>query len=79
MASSSRYDDLDFTVLKEVPLKSESKLLQLRVEVFNIFNHPNFDLPNNSFDSSTFGQVLTANAYGTRPPRQIQLGAKFIF
>ncbi len=74
-----RYDDLDFTVLKEVPLKSESKLLQLRVEVFNIFNHPNFDLPNNSFDSSTFGQVLTANAYGTRPPRQIQLGAKFIF
>ena len=74
-----RFDDLDFTVLKEVPFKTESRLLQLRLEVFNILNHPNFDLPNNSFDSSTFGQLLTANAYGSRPPRQIQLGAKFIF
>jgi hypothetical protein len=74
-----RFDDLDFTLLKEVPLKSEARLLQLRLEVFNIFNHPNFDLPNNNFDSTTFGQLQTANAYGSRPPRQIQLGVKIIF
>jgi len=36
-------------------------------------------LPNNNFDSKTFGEILSANAYGGRPPRQIQLGVKVIF
>ena len=74
-----RVDDLDFSVLKVIPLRSEARVIQLRAEAFNIINHPNFDLPNNNFDSSTVGQVQTANAYGSRPPRQIQLGVKFIF
>ena len=53
--------------------------LQFRAEFFNIANHPHFDLPNTNFDSAAFGQIQTANAYGTRPPRQIQLGLKYIF
>ena len=32
-----------------------------------------------AFDSRTFGFIQSANAYGGRPPRQIQLGAKLIF
>jgi hypothetical protein len=74
-----RIDDLDFTVLREIPLHGEASSLQLRGEFFNIFNHPNFDLPVNNFDSSSVGQIQTANAYGTRPPRQIQLGVKVLF
>jgi Carboxypeptidase regulatory-like domain/TonB dependent receptor len=72
------YDDLDFSVLKDVVF-TEKRRLQFRFEVFNIFNHPNFDLPNNNFDSKTFGQILSENEYGGRPPRQIQLGLKVIF
>jgi hypothetical protein len=74
-----RFDDLDFTVLREIPFKGETQRVQLRLEVFNILNHPNFDLPVGNFDSSSFGQIQTANAYGSRPPRQIQLGVKYIF
>jgi len=72
------YDNLDFSLLKDV-VWTESRRIQFRAEVFNIFNHPNFDLPNNNFDSKTFGQIQSANAYGGRPPRQIQLGIKLIF
>lgn len=74
-----RVDNLDFTLLREFPLRSEARLIQLRGEFFNIFNHPQFDLPVNNFDSASVGQIQTANAYGTRPPRQIQLGIKFIY
>lgn len=74
-----RFDDLDFTVLKEIPLMGNAQTLQLRGEFFNILNHPNFDLPTNNFDSSTVGAIQTANAYGGRPPRQVQLAIKYIF
>jgi hypothetical protein len=43
------FDDLDFTILKEIPLRSDAQSIQLRGEFFNILNHPNFDLPVNNF------------------------------
>ncbi len=73
------FRDVDFSLAKDIPLSSEARKLQFRAEVFNIFNRPNFDLPNVNFDAGTFGQVLSANAFGGKPPRQIQLGLKFIF
>jgi hypothetical protein len=27
----------------------------------------------------TFGRVLSANAFGNKPPRQVQLGFKYVF
>ena len=30
-------------------------------------------------DTPTFGEVLTENAYGNKPPRQIQLSFKYVF
>jgi hypothetical protein len=36
-------------------------------------------IPNHVFGSPTFWQVLSANASGNKPPRQIQLGLKYIF
>jgi hypothetical protein len=65
--------NFDMSVAKNVPLGS-ARFLQLRVELFNAFNHPNFGPPNIARDSSGFGQILTAgNA------RIIQFGLKFYF
>jgi len=64
----------DATLAKRIQF-SESKALQLRWEVFNIFNHTNFTtLGLNITTPSTYGIVT-----GTRDPRTMQLGAKFIF
>ncbi|MGA2135539.1 MAG: carboxypeptidase regulatory-like domain-containing protein [Bryobacteraceae bacterium] len=71
--------NLDFSMYKNISLGKESRRLQVRGEVFNLFNHPNFDIPNHVFEDPNFGQVLSANAYGNKPPRQIQLGIKYIF
>jgi len=73
------FANVDFSVYKNIMLRTESHRLQLRAEVFNLFNHPNFDLPNHVFESPNFGQVMSENAYGGKPPRQIQIGIKYIF
>lgn len=46
------YKQIDFSVLKKTRL-TESKNLEFRAEMFNLFNHPNFDEPN-SFFGGTF-------------------------
>jgi hypothetical protein len=71
--------NLDFSMYKNIKLHSESRHLQLRGEVFNLFNHPNFDIPIHVLASPNFGEVLSANAYGGKPPRQIQIGLKYVF
>jgi hypothetical protein len=66
----------DLALLKSVPL-SETKALQLRLETFNIFNHPQFFGPqavNGNISSPLFGEVVKA-----APPRLMQLAVKFTF
>jgi hypothetical protein len=63
----------DFSAFKNVRM-SESKDLQFRAEFFNLFNRPNFGLPNNDINSPTFGQIASA-----LPPRQIQFALKLLF
>jgi len=53
--------------------------LEFRAEFFNLFNHPQFDMPEIFFDSARFAAVGSANAFGNGPPRQIQLGLRFSF
>ena len=48
--------------------------LQFRAEAFNLFNHPNFNLPDNFLGSPTFGRISSA-----RDPRHIQFGLKLLF
>ncbi len=70
--------DFDISVQRNQQIR-EGGSLQLRADLFNIFNHPNFDVPDRIFDSATFGQLVSANAYGNRPPRQLQLGIRYSF
>jgi hypothetical protein len=66
----------DLALLKSVSL-TESKALQLRLETFNIFNHPQFFGPqavNGNISSPLFGEVVKA-----APPRLMQLAVKFTF
>jgi hypothetical protein len=72
-------NNLDFSLLKEIPFRHEGRRLELRFEFFNIFNIPHFDIPGRTFAESSLGVVQSANEYGNKPPRQIQLGLKYIF
>jgi hypothetical protein len=69
-------DNYDMAIAKSINL-TESKLLLIRVEAFNIFNHTQFNGPSavdGNIGSSTFGEVINA-----APPRILQAAAKFSF
>ena len=81
------YRNMDFALTKDTPLTERLKL-QLRAEFFNIFNHPNFALPNffvspgstnQGLITQTPDQAQTNPGLGGGGPRVIQLGAKFLF
>lgn len=64
----------DFDLAKDIPIK-EQRRIELRVELFNILNHTQFlNPPDGTFGDAAFGQVTNA-----RPPRIVQLAAKFYF
>lgn len=77
-------------LFKNFPLgRADSpRVLQLRLESYNVFNHPNFAQPDASFsDTQTFGHitsVIQPNQFGgqatdPQPSRATQLSAKFSF
>jgi hypothetical protein len=53
---------------------NEGARLQFRAEFFNLFNHPNFDLPEGDFESGDFGRVQSS-----KDSRQIQFGLRIDF
>lgn len=63
----------DFSALKNFRFM-ESKDLQFRAELFNIFNHANFGVPVNDMNSSNVGQIQTS-----QPGRLVQFALKFSF
>ncbi len=67
------YRNINASILRNTRL-SERMNLQLRLEAFNLFNTPNFNLPDNFLGSPTFGRILSA-----RDPRHLQFGAKLLF
>ena len=67
------FKNFNASLLKTTKLK-EGLDLQFRAEAFNLFNHPNFNLPDNFLGSPTFGQILSAQS-----PRHIQFGLKLLF
>lgn len=67
------YQNFNASLVKRTAI-TERLNLQLRAEVFNLFNHPNFGFPDNFLGSPSFGRITTA-----RDPRHIQFGAKLVF
>jgi hypothetical protein len=68
--------NFDLALLKTIKF-TESRILQIRLEAFNAFNHANFFGPlavNGDISSNLFGQVVNA-----APPREVQVAAKFFF
>jgi hypothetical protein len=80
---------LDFSLFKNISLTERFKL-QFRTEIFNIFNHPNFNAPNfggngvvaisnsGNFTSSTFGEIGSTRD-APYDPRQIQFALKLYY
>jgi hypothetical protein len=71
-----RLDNLDLSLLREIPFSGETRRLRLELQVFNVFNAAHYNLPVANFDSKNFSKILQANAM---PPRQMQIGIKYIF
>jgi hypothetical protein len=67
------YAAVDLSLGKDVAL-GESARLELRLEVFNLFNRANFDVPNRTAFTPNFGRIFSA-----APARQFQLGVKAAF
>ena len=67
------FQNVNVSLLKNTAL-GERLNLQFRAEAFNLFNHPNFNLPDNFLGSPTFGRITSA-----RDPRHIQFGLKLLF
>jgi hypothetical protein len=64
---------LDIALVKSFRV-TESLRLDARGESFNLFNHPNFDLPRRFSDLPTFGRVPSAG-----PSRQLQISLRLRF
>lgn len=74
------YHNTDLSLIKHTPLGGNVHL-QLRADVFDLFNHPNFGPPGNIVGSPAFGRI-TRTRFATGEggsSRQIQLAAKLSF
>jgi hypothetical protein len=74
------FNHTDLSVIRNLRFGQRIRL-QLRADVFNLFNHANFGPPGNVVGSPTFGKItrtrLTTGEAGSS--RQIQLAAKLTF
>ncbi len=70
---SPGYKNLDLVLSRNIRV-SERFSVQVRAEAFNVFNHPNFNLPVETLDDPAFGTITSA-----MDPRQIQFGLKIRF
>ena len=80
---------LDFSFFKDIPFNERIRL-QFRTEIFNIFNHPNFNAPNfggngvssvsgsGNFTNKSFGEIGSTRD-APYDPRQIQFALKLYY
>ena len=69
------FSQWDLSVLKDFPILSERRYLQLRFEAQNLFNHMNAANPNGAVTQRTFGMIT--GQLGS--PRRVMIAAKFYF
>jgi len=67
------YVNLDASLVKRVKLSGKMSA-ELRLDAFNVFNHPHFNNPNGSFGNASFGQIT-----GSFGERFLRFGARVAF
>ena len=84
------YFDMDLNLFKNFKI-AERFNLAIGAQAFNVFNHPNFGIPNSDFFTGdpTFGTITSMQPTPTSPygnflgfdssPRVMQLSAKIVF
>jgi hypothetical protein len=78
------YSDVDVSLFKTTPI-TERVHVQLRAEIYNVFNRYNFAPPNNTLGGGfgqlfdTIGDYSGAPGIGPGEPLNVQLGGKIIF
>lgn len=74
------FQQIDFSILKDSRLTERARS-EFRVEFFNLFNRPNFDFPNTTFATSSFGRILNTvgRTMGMGTSRQVQIAMKVTF
>jgi hypothetical protein len=75
-----RFDNTDVSVSKLMRIGSKLRS-EFRIEIFDVFNHPNFGQPGRVVDSPDFGRI-TSTRFPTGDAgssRQIQLAVKLSF
>jgi hypothetical protein len=65
---------LDLSLIKNVRI-ARGHSLQLRLEAFNVTNHPNWGNPNTTLVSSSFGRITSTRTN----MRELQIGVKYLF
>lgn len=65
--------NVDLSLQRNIAI-TEHQRVQLRCDSFNTANHPNFNVPGQSFGTGSFGVVGSA-----LDPRILQFGVKYIF
>jgi hypothetical protein len=76
------YANYDLTLARRIPIMSEKRNLQLRLEAFNVFNHTQFTGVNSVFTFNAAGVNTNANIgalTGERGPRIIALEVRAQF
>jgi hypothetical protein len=74
------FADVDLSGEKDTKI-FEGLNFKLRVDAFDILNHPNFGQPSGNVQSATFGQI-SSTRFATSDggsSRQLQISAKFVF
>jgi hypothetical protein len=68
------YRDVDVAVMRRIPVASRDRALELRAEIFNLFNSVNLGAPAAVAGAANFGTITTA-----LDPRVVQVALKFLF
>lgn len=74
------FNRLDMSLFKNFAIPVHESSLQLRVDAFNVFNHPAFGNPNNSLRGANAG-AITSSRFSTLIPsaRQLQVSMRYAF
>jgi hypothetical protein len=68
------YRNWDISFIKRTRVTDGGSLLEFRVQLFNAFNHANFQAPKSTFGTAVFGKI-----FGAENAREIELALKYSF